>query len=44
MAIHKMGSVKLTSIEDLFTTQEERDDAKQPKIKDIPLLEIWIMI
>lgn len=35
-----MGSVKLTSIEDLFTTQEERDDAKQPKIKDIPLLEI----
>ena len=40
MAIHKMGSVKLTSIEDLFTTQEERDDAKQPKIKDIPLLEI----
>ena len=40
MATHKMGSVKLTSIDDLFTTQEERDDAKQPKIKDIPLLEI----
>lgn len=40
MATHKMGSVKLTSIDDLFTTQEERDDAKQPKIKDLPLLEI----
>lgn len=40
MATHKMGSVQLTSIEDLFTTQEERDAAKQPKIKDIPLLEI----
>ena len=40
MATHKMGSVQLTSIDDLFTTQEERDDAKQPKIKDIPLLEI----
>lgn len=36
----KKGGVMLTSLDDLFMTQEERDDAKQPKIKDIPLLEI----
>lgn len=40
MATHKMGSVKLTTIDDLFTTQEERDDAKREKVFSIPLDEI----
>ena len=30
----------LTSIDDLFSSQEQRDDAKLSKIRDIPLSEI----
>ena len=31
---------KLTSLDDLFTTQSERDEAKRESVKDIPLSEI----
>ena len=31
---------KLTSLDDLFTTQSERDEAKRESVKDIPLAEI----
>ena len=30
----------LTRLDDLFTTQEQRDDEKLSKIRDIPLTEI----
>lgn len=34
------GNVHLTSLDDLFTTQEERDDAQREKVFSIPLDEI----
>ena len=34
------GSVHLTSLDDLFTTQEQRDDAQREKIMEISLAEI----
>ena len=34
------GNVHLTSLDDLFTTQEQRDDAQREKVIDIPLNEI----
>lgn len=34
------GNVQLTSLDDLFTTQEQRDDALREKVIDIPLNEI----
>ena len=34
------GNVHLTSLDDLFTTQEQRDDAQREKVIDIPLDEI----
>lgn len=34
------GNVQLTSLDDLFTTQEQRDDARREKVVDIPLDEI----
>ena len=30
----------LTRLDDLFTTQEQRDDEKLSKIRDIPLTEV----
>ena len=30
----------LPSVDDLFSTQEERDDAKREKVMDIPLSEL----
>ena len=30
----------LPTLEDLFSTQEERDDAKLERVKDIPLCEL----
>ena len=35
-----MPNCKTIAIDDLFSTQEERDDAKLSKIRDIPLIEI----
>lgn len=40
MAGSNKGSVHLTSLDDLFTTQEQRDDAQREKVIDIPLNEI----
>ena len=37
---HGKGNVHLTSLDDLFTTQEQRDDAQREKVIDIPLNEI----
>lgn len=34
------GNVHLTSLDDLFTTQEQRDDAQREKVIEIPLGEI----
>ena len=34
------GTVQLTSLDDLFTTQEQRDNARREKVQDIPLTEI----
>lgn len=34
------GNVQLTSLDDLFTTQEQRDDEQREKVTDIPLSEI----
>ena len=36
----KKIEINLPSADDLFSTQEERDDAKREKVMDIPLLEI----
>lgn len=40
MARRKEIPLNLTSIDDLFTTQEERDDRSKDKIEEIPLSEI----
>lgn len=40
MAGGNKGSIHLTSLDDLFTTQEQRDDAQREKVIDIPLDEI----
>ena len=40
MADGKKEEMKLPSIDELFTTQEERDDAKLKRIHEIPLSEI----
>ncbi len=40
MAGGNKGSIHLTSLDDLFTTQEQRDDAQREKVIDIPLGEI----
>lgn len=40
MAGGNKGSIYLTSLDDLFTTQEQRDDAQREKVIDIPLDEI----
>lgn len=32
--------MKLPSVDDLFTTEEERQDAKLPKLYEIPLMQI----
>ena len=40
MAGGNKGSLHLTSLDDLFTTQEQRDDAQREKVIDIPLDEI----
>ena len=36
----KEEEIKLPSLDELFTTQEERDDAKLKKIYEIPISEI----
>lgn len=36
----RKSDFKLTTLDDLFTTQEQRDDEKLAKIRDIPLSEI----
>ena len=40
MATEKKPSFTLGSVDDLFTTQEMRDDEKLKKIRDIPITEI----
>ena len=40
MAGSSKGSIQLTSLDDLFTTQEQREDAQREKVIDIPLNEI----
>ena len=40
MPNEKSVGMRLPSIDDLFSSQEERDDAKLKRIYDIPLLEI----
>jgi ParB family chromosome partitioning protein len=40
MAKRSVPEMKLPSVDDLFTTQEQRDDAKREKILDIPLSEV----
>ena len=33
-------NVTLTSVDDLFTTEEEREDKKREKVRNIPLSEL----
>ena len=40
MANTNVRNMKLTSVDDLFTTQEQRDEAKLEKVQLIPLTEI----
>ena len=40
MAKEKSVDMRLPSLDELFSSQEERDDAKLKKIYDIPVLEI----
>ena len=40
MAGSSKGSIQLTSLDELFTTQEQREDAQREKVIDIPLNEI----
>ena len=40
MANETNKDMKLPSLDDLFTTQEERDDAKLKRIHEIPIREI----
>ena len=40
MPNEKKVEMRLPSLDDLFSSQEERDDAKLKRIYDIPLLEI----
>jgi ParB family chromosome partitioning protein len=36
----KRSEIKLTSLDDLFSTQEDRDEVKREKVMDIPLSEL----
>ena len=38
--VKKLPELNLPSADELFTTQEERDDLKREKVLDIPLSEI----
>ena len=40
MPREKESTIKLPSLDDLFSSQEERDDAKLKRIYEIPLTEI----
>lgn len=40
MAGSSKGSIQLTSLDELFTTQEQREDAQREKVIDVPLQEI----
>ena len=38
----RKSDFELPTLDDLFSTQEQRDDAKLSKIKDIPISEMTI--
>ncbi|GIP33646.1 hypothetical protein [Paenibacillus sp. J2TS4] len=36
----RLASIKLTKVDDLFSTEESRNDSQREKVMDIPLAEI----